>query len=86
MGPVIGGVLIGFLASGLRDIFQYWEVVVALVFIVVVLRFPGGIAQLINHISPPRFRNSTVVARKRTNSLVSAKLQVTPNLKFDHVA
>ena len=42
-GPVLGAVAIGFLASGLRDAFLYWEVVVALVFVVVVLR--GGPAE-----------------------------------------
>ena len=46
-GPVLGAVAIGFLASGLRDAFLYWEVVVALVFVVVVLRWPGGIAGIL---------------------------------------
>lgn len=46
LGPVAGAVLIGFLASGLRDTFRFWEVVVALVFIIVVLRLPGGLGQL----------------------------------------
>ncbi len=45
-GPVIGAVLIGFLAAGLRDSFRFWEVVVALVFIVVVLRLPDGLVGL----------------------------------------
>ena len=42
-GPVLGAVAIGFLASGLRDTFLYWEVAVALVFVVVVLRWPDGV-------------------------------------------
>lgn len=46
LGPVLGAVFIGFLAAGLRDIFRFWEVVVAMVFIVVVLRFPEGLAGL----------------------------------------
>lgn len=50
-GPVIGAVLIGFLAAGLRDAFRYWEVVVALVFIVVVLRLPLGIAGYLGQMS-----------------------------------
>ena len=41
-GPVLGAVAIGFLASGLRDAFLYWEVAVALVFVIVVLRWPDG--------------------------------------------
>jgi branched-chain amino acid transport system permease protein len=46
LAPIVGSVLIGFLASGLRDSFRYWEVVVALVFIVVVLKLPGGLGGL----------------------------------------
>ena len=46
-GPVLGAVAIGFLASGLRDAFLYWEVVVALVFVVVVLRWPDGVAGML---------------------------------------
>lgn len=47
LGPVVGAVFIGFLAAGLRDHFRYWEIVVALLFIVVVLRLPGGFAGLL---------------------------------------
>ena len=46
-GPVLGAVAIGFLASGLRDSLPYWEVVVALVFIFVVLFWPAGMAGMI---------------------------------------
>jgi len=46
-GPVLGAVAIGFLASGLRDAFLYWEVVVALVFVVVVLRWPDGMVGIL---------------------------------------
>ena len=49
-GPVLGAVAIGFLASGLRDAFLYWEVVVALVFVVVVLRWPGGMAGILRSV------------------------------------
>src|SRR5690606_8689290 len=44
LGPVLGAVLIGYLTAELRDTFPYWEIVVAIVFIAVVLRFPNGIA------------------------------------------
>ncbi|MDE2792306.1 MAG: ATP-binding cassette domain-containing protein [Paracoccaceae bacterium] len=46
-GPVLGAVAIGFLASGLRDTLPYWEAIVALVFIGVVLQWPTGIAGMI---------------------------------------
>ena len=47
IGPVLGAVAIGFLASGLRNQLPYWEVIVALVFILVVLLRPAGIAGMI---------------------------------------
>ena len=50
-GPVLGAVAIGFLASGLRDAFLYWEVVVALVFVVVVLRWPGGMVGILRSVA-----------------------------------
>ena len=46
-GPVIGAVAIGFLAAGLRDAFLYWEVLVALVFIIVVLKWPSGMVGML---------------------------------------
>ena len=75
IGPVAGAVLIGFLASGLRDTFQYWELVVGLVFIVVVLRLPGGIGGFISGIIlralrekeaiPGRIRSARMRARPK---------------------
>ena len=47
VGPILGAVAIGFLASGLRDQLPYWEVLVALVFILVVLLRPTGITGMI---------------------------------------
>ena len=49
-GPVIGAVTIGFLAAGLRDEIRYWEVVVALVFIVVVLKWPSGMVGMLGSV------------------------------------
>ena len=51
-GPVLGAVVIGFLAAGLRDTFPYWEVVVALVFIVVVLKWPSGMVGMLRSVWP----------------------------------
>jgi branched-chain amino acid transport system permease protein len=41
-GALLGAVGIGLLSSELREHVSYWEAIVAVVFIVVVLRFPGG--------------------------------------------
>ena len=43
LGPVLGAVLIGALTSAMRDRFQFWEITIAIVFIVVVLLFPQGL-------------------------------------------
>ncbi|MEM7061439.1 MAG: branched-chain amino acid ABC transporter permease [Pseudomonadota bacterium] len=47
LGPLIGAVIIGWAAAELRDSFPYWELLMALTFILVVLRAPGGIAELV---------------------------------------
>jgi branched-chain amino acid transport system permease protein len=44
LGPALGAVAIGVLASELRDRFPYWEIALAIVFIVVVRFFPEGLA------------------------------------------
>lgn len=42
-GALLGAVGIGLLSTGLREHFVYWQAMVAIVFIVVVLRFPQGV-------------------------------------------
>lgn len=49
-GPLIGAVLFGWAASELRDSFVYWELLLAIVFIIVVLRAPGGLAELLENL------------------------------------
>ena len=43
LGPVLGAIVIGALTSALRDRFQFWEIGLAVVFILVVLLFPQGL-------------------------------------------
>jgi branched-chain amino acid transport system permease protein len=43
LGPVLGALLIGALTSALRDSFRFWEITIAIVFIVVVLVYPQGL-------------------------------------------
>jgi len=43
LGPVIGTLVVGSLSAQLRDSVPFWEVLMALFFIVVVLAFPQGI-------------------------------------------
>lgn len=42
-GALLGAVAIGMLSTELRDHFAYWEVIIAVLFIAVVMRFPDGI-------------------------------------------
>ncbi len=46
LGPVIGTLLVGSLSSQLRDTLPFWEVLMALFFIAIVLVFPRGVAGL----------------------------------------
>jgi branched-chain amino acid transport system permease protein len=46
LGPVIGTIVVGSLTAQLRDSLPFWEVLMAVFFIVIVLVFPRGIAGL----------------------------------------
>jgi branched-chain amino acid transport system permease protein len=46
LGPVVGTLLVGSLAAQLRDTVPFWEVIMAVFFIVIVLVFPKGIVGL----------------------------------------
>ncbi len=47
LGALFGAVAIGLLSAELRDTLPWWEVLVALIFLVVVLLAPGGVAELL---------------------------------------
>ncbi|MCB1394549.1 MAG: ATP-binding cassette domain-containing protein [Rhodobacter sp.] len=47
LGPLIGAVVVGWASAELRDSFPYWELLMAVAFILVVLKAPGGIAELL---------------------------------------
>lgn len=84
-GPVVGAVLIGFLAAELRDDFRYWEVVIGLVFIIVVLRFPRGIVgvfeDVLGYLAPETARRQIT----RDVMLEDRKATKSPDLVFDDV-
>jgi branched-chain amino acid transport system permease protein len=65
VGPVIGTLLVGSLTAQLRDTLPFWEVLMALFFIAIVLVFPRGIAGLADPILrrfPQRKRAQTELA------------------------
>lgn len=47
LGALLGAVLVGYASSELRDAFSYWEVLVALLFLVVVRFLPAGLLGLV---------------------------------------
>ena len=87
IGPIVGAVLIGFLASGLREYFAFWEVVIALVFIIVVLRMPAGISGLCSSFAK-KFGLDFLASRipQRTESVLEPPTRSQLNLKFDDVS
>lgn len=79
LGPLIGAVLIGYLSSELRDSFRYWEVLLACLFILVVLKAPGGLAELVANLlrkvlplSKPGCANTDLVQSINTQQYPSA--------------
>ena len=81
LGPVLGAVVIGALTSSLRDRFQFWEITIAIVFILVVLLFPQGLIgvfapleRLARPQPAPRSRRSR--RRRRDESAGAADLLV----------
>ena len=66
LGPVIGTLVVGSLTAQLRDTLPFWEVLMALFFIAIVLVFPRGIAGL----ADPLLRYFP--ARKREKAALAA--------------
>jgi branched-chain amino acid transport system permease protein len=66
LGPVIGTLVVGSLTAQLRDTLPFWEVLMALFFIAIVLVFPRGIAGL----ADPLLRR--LPARKRERAAIAA--------------
>ncbi|HEY5211228.1 MAG TPA: ATP-binding cassette domain-containing protein [Stellaceae bacterium] len=81
LGPVIGTLLVGSLSSQLRDRFAYWEVTMAIFFIVIVLAFPRGIAGLGAPLA--RFLAARKRAAKPIAAPARAAIHETPRLAIE---
>jgi branched-chain amino acid transport system permease protein len=85
LGPLVGAVLVGWASAELRDSFPYWEIVMALGFILVVLKAPGGLSELIEQIAL-RFWTPSVAARDVPIKAPPPRgLRVPASLVFDDV-
>jgi branched-chain amino acid transport system permease protein len=77
LGPVVGTLLVGSLAAQLRDTVPFWEVIMAVFFIVIVLAFPKGIVgladPLVRFLTSPRKRQA-ISAPKLLSSNPPAQL------------
>lgn len=81
LGPLIGAVIVGWASAELRDSFPYWELLMAVAFILVVLKAPGGIAELLES-AYRRFRpvgtrvpKPAIVAPKPRSGVAKSRLQ-----------
>jgi branched-chain amino acid transport system permease protein len=89
LGPALGAIAIGVLASELRDRFPYWEVVLAIVFIVVVLFFPEGLAGVFTPVArrlARRFARATPMARAPVPAPARAEATEPSRLAIEDVA
>jgi branched-chain amino acid transport system permease protein len=77
-GPVIGTLLVGSLTAQLRDSLPFWEVLMALFFIAIVLVFPRGVAglaePLLRRFPPRRRKQAAIVAPSDPAARPLAKL------------
>ena len=80
LGPVVGAVSIGALTSALRDRFQFWEIGIAILFIVVVLFFPEGLvgvfAPLERCWGRSAHRSPALPAPERPTATQAARLEI----------
>src|SRR5580693_5373477 len=78
LGPVIGTLVVGSLTAQLRDTLPFWEVLMALFFIAIVLVFPKGIAGL----ADPLLRRFPVRKRERAALAVPGEAAARPPAKL----
>lgn len=78
LGPVLGAIVVGVLSAELRDRFPWWEIVIALFFILVVLRVPGGLMTLFAPLKRLRLARSPAppVSRAPHKPRIAAALSV----------
>lgn len=85
LGPLIGAVIVGWASAEFRDSFPYWELLMAVAFILVVLKAPGGIAELLET-AYRRFRPVRTTGPQPAMAAPKSKSVVTnAPLKFNNV-
>lgn len=86
-GALLGAVVIGFASAELRERFAYWEAMVAMIFIGVVLRYPGGLASAVGEGASRvrkcwyRFRDGRLGRRSRAAPTVAGLRRDAPGVR-----
>jgi branched-chain amino acid transport system permease protein len=65
LGPAIGAIVVGVLSAELRDRFPWWEIAIAIFFMVVVLRLPRGLMTLFSPLQRLQLARSPIPAPSR---------------------
>ncbi|MBS0452436.1 MAG: ATP-binding cassette domain-containing protein [Proteobacteria bacterium] len=76
LGPLLGATVVGYASAELREQFQYWEVVVAAVFIAVVLFLPNGVAGLFKRKADPRHGEASPAPGAQQASVTSGPVSL----------
>ena len=84
-GPLLGAVVVGWASAELRGQFPYWELLIALAFILVVLKAPGGLSELVESVTRRiRPRRRPVSGAKQTPPPPKTQVANAP-LRFERV-
>ena len=83
LGPLIGAVIVGWASAELRDSFPYWELLMALAFILVVLKAPGGIAEMLESLARHVWPNRTVEQKPALDAPPTRTRIANAPLRFD---
>lgn len=81
LGPLLGATVVGYASAELREQFQYWEVVVAALFIVVVLFLPNGVAGLLRRAMPARRAGASAAPALHAGASPSSAVPVSLTLE-----
>ena len=83
LGPAVGAIVVGVLSAELRDRFPWWEIAIAIFFIIVVLRLPRGLMTLFLPLQRMQLARNPAPVRSRApgKSRIAAPLSIA----FDEV-
>ncbi|WP_373050933.1 branched-chain amino acid ABC transporter ATP-binding protein/permease [Thalassovita aquimarina] len=84
-GPLLGAVLVGLASAELRDSFPYWEICLALAFVLVVLKAPGGLGEILGRLYHRILPRKPCKLPEPVQARVSRAGEAPAPLRFDDV-